>query len=403
MAIRDDEYSTSDLDEAKERVFRHMLSKAWQDEAISEKELDVLKWVRERLELDVARAGELNREFARNQFAFALARAMEDGFIDAREEQRLQKIAAGAGHSLAQFARSFFQNESESFLRALFAAAVHDNCLAPEEWNNLQRTTSQLGLSHSELLVAIAPQARMFVEHVLADAKADARLSPAEDKVLQWLTDCLIAAPGYRQYVADELAYLRLLTSVEDGHLPSITPPQGVEIRAGEIVHHAGDAILRQFKQTRQGTHCQQHEGLLMLTDNRFVFSSASKSESTNYRKVVSHRGCPSWFEVHVDKRPIQTFVLRQPSALPYAIFRSAVAMAFQTKLAMSSDLPTRHIPRDVRQRVWQKYAGRCADCSATDYLEFDHIIPVAKGGSNSDSNVQLLCRRCNQKKSDNI
>ncbi|MFN9970152.1 MAG: HNH endonuclease, partial [Phycisphaerae bacterium] len=59
--------------------------------------------------------------------------------------------------------------------------------------------------------------------------------------------------------------------------------------------------------------------------------------------------------------------------------------------------------PRDVRQRVWTRYGGRCAECNANDYLEYDHIIPVSKGGSNNDANVQLLCRRCNLKKSDHI
>jgi 5-methylcytosine-specific restriction endonuclease McrA len=52
---------------------------------------------------------------------------------------------------------------------------------------------------------------------------------------------------------------------------------------------------------------------------------------------------------------------------------------------------------------VWQRYGGRCAECKADTYLEFDHIIPVAKGGGNSDTNVQLLCRKCNLTKSDNI
>ena len=46
---------------------------------------------------------------------------------------------------------------------------------------------------------------------------------------------------------------------------------------------------------------------------------------------------------------------------------------------------------------------GRYAECGAGEYLEFDHIVPVAKGGSNSDSTVQLLCQKCNVKKSDNI
>jgi 5-methylcytosine-specific restriction endonuclease McrA len=77
--------------------------------------------------------------------------------------------------------------------------------------------------------------------------------------------------------------------------------------------------------------------------------------------------------------------------------------MANQTRVLKAEGEPTRHIPRDVRQRVWQRYGGQCAECGATDYLEFDHIIPVAKGGSNTDSNVQLLCRRCNLKKSDAI
>jgi len=35
--------------------------------------------------------------------------------------------------------------------------------------------------------------------------------------------------------------------------------------------------------------------------------------------------------------------------------------------------------------------------------LEFDHIIPVAKGGANTIDNVQILCRRCNGQKSDRI
>jgi len=62
-----------------------------------------------------------------------------------------------------------------------------------------------------------------------------------------------------------------------------------------------------------------------------------------------------------------------------------------------------RHIPRDIRQRVWQRYGGKCAECAAMDYLEFDHIVPVSRGGSNSEQNVQLLCRRCNLQKSDKI
>ena len=63
----------------------------------------------------------------------------------------------------------------------------------------------------------------------------------------------------------------------------------------------------------------------------------------------------------------------------------------------------SRHIPQDVKQLVWQRDGGKCVECGARDYLEFDHIIPASKGGANTVRNVQLLCRRCNLKKADRV
>ena len=56
-------------------------------------------------------------------------------------------------------------------------------------------------------------------------------------------------------------------------------------------------------------------------------------------------------------------------------------------------------IPRTVRREVWRRDSGKCARCGSRKNLEFDHIIPVSKGGSNTARNIELLCEQCNREK----
>ena len=59
-------------------------------------------------------------------------------------------------------------------------------------------------------------------------------------------------------------------------------------------------------------------------------------------------------------------------------------------------------IPNSVRQYIYQRDNYQCQSCGQTQTettLNIDHIIPLAKGGSNDMSNLQTLCHTCNQKK----
>jgi hypothetical protein len=60
-------------------------------------------------------------------------------------------------------------------------------------------------------------------------------------------------------------------------------------------------------------------------------------------------------------------------------------------------------IPDDVKLLVWARDGGSCVNCGATNGLHFDHIIPVALGGGNTEANIQILCQSCNLRKSDKI
>jgi 5-methylcytosine-specific restriction endonuclease McrA len=64
-----------------------------------------------------------------------------------------------------------------------------------------------------------------------------------------------------------------------------------------------------------------------------------------------------------------------------------------------------------VDTKVFARDKWRCCECKcrvqkkdiyADNAAELDHIVPVSLGGPHSYSNVQTLCRDCNQKKSNN-
>jgi len=60
-------------------------------------------------------------------------------------------------------------------------------------------------------------------------------------------------------------------------------------------------------------------------------------------------------------------------------------------------------IPENVRIEVWRRDGGKCARCGSREKLEYDHIVPLSKGGSNTARNIELLCEKHNRSKSNNV
>lgn len=55
----------------------------------------------------------------------------------------------------------------------------------------------------------------------------------------------------------------------------------------------------------------------------------------------------------------------------------------------------------DIVERLLHVQRGLCANCRGKPGLfHLDHIMPLALGGVNEDTNVQLLCAPCNLRKS---
>jgi len=65
-----------------------------------------------------------------------------------------------------------------------------------------------------------------------------------------------------------------------------------------------------------------------------------------------------------------------------------------------------RYIPRDVMLKVVRRDGQICQICHMNvpdDKLEFDHVIPFAKGGPISIENLRVVCKKCNSKKRDSL
>ena len=63
--------------------------------------------------------------------------------------------------------------------------------------------------------------------------------------------------------------------------------------------------------------------------------------------------------------------------------------------------------PKWLKEGVFYRDKGRCQSCGVdlskiflnTDDENYDHIIPLKKGGINDPTNIQLMCEHCNKSK----
>src|SRR5207302_4250775 len=54
----------------------------------------------------------------------------------------------------------------------------------------------------------------------------------------------------------------------------------------------------------------------------------------------------------------------------------------------------------ELREYLLEKWDRKCAYCGANQVsLQIEHIVPLARGGSNRVSNLTLACESCNQAK----
>ena len=389
--------------EVARRLYSRCLVKAWSDGEITDQENRSLNWLSEALGLPENEVATLMRERAQSTFSSSLAKSFSDGVLDDDEYAKLERIAGACGDTAAGFFRNQFREDGEAFIRSLFLRVWEDGRMDESEWKTIQSTVKRLGLQDSEFRDAICAPAQQLVEHFLTDFKSDDEISDEEEQFLEWMLTNLISDHDFTRYVRAEVAHVKALANIRNGRLPSIKAIDGVALKAGELTHYHSPAKFTYFRRRGGESVAENVQGIAVITDYRLLFVSTEQSLQLVHSGILAFHRISQSIELQTSGRGAGVYQFLENPEFGVEIWVAAIGKANQVLIEPQIKKDARKISRDVRQRVWQKYGGRCAECNSNQYLEFDHIIPVARGGGNAENNIQLLCRKCNSRKSDAI
>lgn len=128
----------------------------------------------------------------------------------------------------------------------------------------------------------------------------------------------------------------------------------------------------------------------------------ANRRESVSSGRVKIPRGedHPSWRggPEASRQRQLESGVLRQRTA-EYRKRNPHKVREFDQR---RKGKKTGRLPRGTVERIGGMQRWKCACCRVgiKDKYHVDHIMPLAKGGKHEPANIQLLCPRCNVRKS---
>lgn len=104
---------------------------------------------------------------------------------------------------------------------------------------------------------------------------------------------------------------------------------------------------------------------------------------------------------IHIEAEPLITEITQQDAIYLKRVFerRGARVKIERVATGRGGSGTRQPLPESVRREVWRRDEGKCVDCGSRERLEFDHIIPLSKGGSNTTRNIELRCESCNRQK----
>lgn len=340
------------------------------------------------------------KHIARKQFEKNLPsrflKAIQDGVVTPEEEQQirneLDKHAIPWTQAVAQI-----KPLAKEFARRVFTDMIADNIITPRENAELQHYLEMFDVREE-----IRPQAKEFIRRILAETIADSEVTAEERAQISEYIN-YFHLDEMRPEVNAVLGRVETIWKLNNNVLPNALDDKPLWLKSDEALYFKTDAhYLRKLRD-----EFVKVPGEFCVTNTRFEFTAMEWTVSHPHEQL---RRCDASRRTHLSllfhpRAGSGTYIV--PDAPMAGAYLNAFARAANRTISITREGVTiderRRIPKEVKHEVWIRDQGKCINCNAEDYLEFDHIIPVSRGGANTTNNIQLLCRRCNSQKADRI
>lgn len=282
--------------------------------------------------------------------------------------------------------------------RAAFQQTLHatsGNLQAPHI-QQLCDMAQRLEITPDQAFELVRPEAWAYWRYTFDQIKAIGTLTPATQQRLTWLQQNLRLPPFMVAPAWQEWEHTQRLLNIRAGKLPTVQP--SVMISSAEICHW--DSGANYYKTLTNSV--KMTSGRLIITNQKVRFVSETGGFDFSLSKIGSvELANASGIDLRLTRQQGNGFY-----EVPFADLLVEIVHVLLNQFhrqALYEQMSSRSIPQHIKGSVYQRDQGLCIQCRSREYLEFDHIIPISLGGATSADNLQILCRACNQKKSNRI